>query len=183
MAKQKKRQIEGAENAQAIADAAERFRALGDPTRLAILGYLIVCETQEPASETAAEGEAGVTIGEIARFLTGDKEITSGISHHIKELRQAGLIRVERDGKKKRCRLNRETLLGLAGRLALPDRTATAPDSPAAEGETVPVPDVVPDVDPEATGEATPPEPAGNAGRPPRNGRRTTPKRPTDSAG
>lgn len=70
---------------------AEAFKALGDPTRLAI--YELV-RTVGP--------EEGHTSGDIANTVTeiaGRFELSlSTVSHHLKELRRAGLIRCERRG-------------------------------------------------------------------------------------
>ena len=61
---------------------AERFKALGDPTRLRILGLL-------------AANEGGVCVCD----LNDDFELEQPtISHHLKVLRRAGLARSERRG-------------------------------------------------------------------------------------
>ncbi len=78
-------------------DLARVFKALGDPTRLAI--YEIVREGADPRDgHTPSEIEH--TISQIAaRF-----DLTlSTVSHHIKELRAAGLIRCERRGQSIHC--------------------------------------------------------------------------------
>lgn len=98
--KTKKMPDDGAET------AAEQFRALGDSTRLRIIWYLrrqaqaaatIAAMTEgegEPESRTTA---ANVT--DLCRAVTGSDKLTSTFSHHLKELRHAGLIGVEKDGK------------------------------------------------------------------------------------
>ena len=68
---------------------AEQFRALGDPTRLRIFRLL-----------TAHSGE-GMTAGEVCQSVCGAAKITSTVSHHLKELRNAGLIQVRRSGVKR----------------------------------------------------------------------------------
>jgi len=77
---------------------ARAFRALGDPTRLRIVEILACCPETLP------------TAGEICCEVTGLETINSTISHHLKELREAGLIEMERQGKSRCCSLNRETL-------------------------------------------------------------------------
>ncbi len=46
--------------------------------------------------------------------VTGSDTITSTVSHHLRELREAGLINVERNGKYMVCSINREVLASLA---------------------------------------------------------------------
>ena len=76
------------------------FKALGDPTRFRIFEFLREC-----ASAVAIEdnGEVrpvqGQTVGEICCFITGEDRIASTISFHLKELRLAGLVDIERHGK------------------------------------------------------------------------------------
>jgi DNA-binding transcriptional ArsR family regulator len=61
-----------------------------------------------------------VTVGEICQFLSGEKKFTSVVSHHLKELRHAGLITVERSGKMKLCRVNHEAAEALCNYLCTP---------------------------------------------------------------
>jgi ArsR family transcriptional regulator len=69
---------------EAAADLARMFKALGDPTRLRLLSRIT----------SAPEGEICVC------DLTGDDLEVSGptISHHLKVLREAGLVEGERRG-------------------------------------------------------------------------------------
>jgi DNA-binding transcriptional ArsR family regulator len=85
-------------------DLARVFRALGDPTRLAIF----------EAVRTATEGCAGCTEAEIDNSIS---EIASQfdlalstVSHHLRELRLAGLIRCERRGQQIHCMVAPEAL-------------------------------------------------------------------------
>lgn len=91
---------------------AAMFKALGDPTRLRIFEFLCnCCDTVAVNSLTIEKnGDVhalrGSTVGEICCSLTGDEKITSTMSHHLKELRLAGLITMERSGKNMLCRVN-----------------------------------------------------------------------------
>ncbi len=71
----------------------QTFAALGDPTRLAILGRL------------ATEGD--MTVQEIAAPFAMS---LPAVSQHLKVLERAGLIARGRDGRKRPCRLNVERL-------------------------------------------------------------------------
>ncbi len=71
----------------------QAFAALGDPTRLAILGRL------------AAEGD--LTVQDLAHPFAMS---LPAVSQHLKVLERAGLIARGRDGQKRPCRLNAERL-------------------------------------------------------------------------
>ena len=88
------------------------FKALGDPTRLAI--FEVVREGVDPAAGHSPR-EIENTISQIAaRF-----DLTlSTVSHHIKELRGAGLIRCERRGQSIYCSLEPDLLRELQSFLA-----------------------------------------------------------------
>ena len=81
---------------------AEVFKALSNPNRLKIFLRLIsCCQPGTVASINPNTGEAGCAcVGELGEDLD---IVPSTISHHIKELRQAGLIRMERRGQKIEC--------------------------------------------------------------------------------
>jgi len=66
------------------------FRALGDPTRIAILDQL-------------ARGDAPQSVSEVAESVAADLSI---VSRNLRQLRDAGLIRCDRDGKRVLCRLD-----------------------------------------------------------------------------
>lgn len=74
---------------------AEKFRALGDPTRMRIFRLL-----------TASSEEDRLCAGEVCRRLTGANRINSTISAHLKELRRAGLIQMEKQGRRVFFRAN-----------------------------------------------------------------------------
>ena len=88
----------------AIEDLARVFRALGDPSRLAI--YEVIrrgCADGEGHSDEELRRNIGDIAGEFELSL-------STVSHHIKELRNAGLIRCERRGQQIFCSVSADTL-------------------------------------------------------------------------
>ncbi len=91
------------------------FKALGDPTRLRIFEFLRGCCCPVAVGE---EGEVspieGPTVGEVCCQVTGAEKITSTVSFHLKELRTAGLISMEKRGKNMVCAVNRDAVAWLA---------------------------------------------------------------------
>jgi len=77
------------------ADLADVFRALADPSRLAIFELV-----RERGSNVHTVEEAENSISKIAREF--DLSLST-VSHHLKELRQAGLIRCEKRGQTVYC--------------------------------------------------------------------------------
>ncbi len=99
-------------------DRAAMFKALGDPTRLRIFEFLRSCCGPVAVEESGAVRPVlGPTVGEVCCHVTGAEQITSTISHHLKELRLAGLITVERRGKNMICGVNHEAVRELAAYL------------------------------------------------------------------
>ena len=93
---------------QEIHKFSEMFKALSNPNRLDIFLRLVSCC---PPGTRCPDVEARRYVGE----LGGELDITlSTVSHHIKELRQAGLIRVERRGKNIECWVDEEVVTTLA---------------------------------------------------------------------
>jgi len=98
------------------------FRALGDTTRLAVLGRLAT--TRGALTVTEVAGCCGVHL--------------SGVSRHLKTLHDAGLVTAERQGREVRYRLRCEVLSGALRAVAdALDRCAAACCVPAGaqEGE------------------------------------------------
>jgi ArsR family transcriptional regulator, arsenate/arsenite/antimonite-responsive transcriptional repressor len=77
--------------------AARIFKVLGHPHRLAI--FLRLCERCETTRGDRDDAVAAY-VGELSKGL---KIAPSTISHHLKELRQAGVIKMERDGQFMEC--------------------------------------------------------------------------------
>ncbi|MFN8221391.1 MAG: helix-turn-helix transcriptional regulator [Fimbriimonadales bacterium] len=86
-------------------------RALGDPTRAHIFKFLLGCccpvAVQEGGEVSRIED---VTAGTVCCHVTGGEKVTSTISFHLKELRNAGLITMERRGKHMICAVDRQAL-------------------------------------------------------------------------
>jgi DNA-binding transcriptional ArsR family regulator len=103
---------------QPLIDMAGAFKALGDPTRLKIFAFL--CRQCCPVA-LGENGDvrpvSGPTVGEVCCHVTGAERINSTISHHLKELRLAGLVTVERRGKNMICGVKRNAVAGLAAYL------------------------------------------------------------------
>ena len=91
---------------------AEMFKALSNPHRLRIFLRLVSC--CQPGTVTSLDESFGsegcACVGELGQDLG---IVPSTISHHIKELRQAGLIRMERKGQKIECWVDPETVAAL----------------------------------------------------------------------
>lgn len=87
------------------------FKALGDPTRLAIFNALRCCAGANCGVEVDDEGQVrpagSLSVGEVCCRIGGSN---STISHHLKELRLAGLIRMEKRGRWIYCTVNPEAL-------------------------------------------------------------------------
>ena len=97
-----------------IGKFAEMFKALSNPHRLKIFLRLVSC--CQPGTVTSIktnmEPETCACVGELGQDLG---IVPSTISHHIKELRQAGLIHMERRGQKIECWVDPKTVAALQG--------------------------------------------------------------------
>src|SRR6266568_3638710 len=94
---------------------AAKFKALGDPTRLRIFEFLRSCCCPVAVDESGGVSTVdGPTVGEVCCHITGIERPTSTISFHLKELRNAGLISMERRGKHILCGVNQKSVEQLA---------------------------------------------------------------------
>lgn len=88
------------------------FKALSSPHRLAIYRLLTGC--CPPGTECDVEA-ASRCVGDLGESLN---IAASTVSHHLKELNNAGLIQMQRKGKQVMCRVDPETLEMLSGYFA-----------------------------------------------------------------
>jgi DNA-binding transcriptional ArsR family regulator len=96
-------------------EIATAFKALSDGTRLRIFEFLCSCCCPVAVDDTGdVRPVEGPTVGEVCCRVTGMEKITSTLSFHLKELRHAGLITMERRGKNVICGVNRKALASLA---------------------------------------------------------------------
>ncbi|MGV3724435.1 MAG: ArsR/SmtB family transcription factor [Actinomycetota bacterium] len=90
------------------------FKALGDPTRLGIFQMLRCCPAEFEGVEVDEQGQVrpagSLSVGEVCCRIGGSM---STISHHLKELRLAGLIRMEKRGRWIYCSVNPEALAAI----------------------------------------------------------------------
>lgn len=92
-----------------VTHIAEVFKALSNPNRLHIFLRLVSC--CPPGTKCSSDAAVRRCVGELGQGLEIDP---STVSHHLKELRRSGLIRMERRGKNILCWVDRETVLALA---------------------------------------------------------------------
>ena len=105
------------------------FKTLGDPTRLQIFDFLRNCCSEVAVDESGSvRTVVGPTVGEVCCHITGIDKITSRISFHLKELRNAGLIHMDRRGKNMICRVDDDALVLLREYLDLQTQQNTVGD-------------------------------------------------------
>ena len=89
---------------------ADAFKALSNPHRLALFHRLMTCCL--PGTVCSAEEATRFRVGDLGAGL----EIApSTLSHHLKELKQAGLIEMQREGKTILCWVEPAVLQDLGG--------------------------------------------------------------------
>lgn len=91
---------------------AELFKALSNPQRLRMFAKLASACRDGSCCQGGGEEAMGLCVGELGEDMG---LAASTISHHIKELRQAGLLKVERRGQRVECWLDMEILGVVAG--------------------------------------------------------------------
>lgn len=98
-------------------DLSRAFRALGHPHRLtivrALLGRAVACCTSERADDCRLD-PASCNVGHLGALVD---IAPSTLSHHLKELEDAGVIERARDGRYLYCRVNQAMLDHLAALL------------------------------------------------------------------
>jgi ArsR family transcriptional regulator len=90
-------------------ELAEMFHALSNVNRLSIFKMLTSCCT--PGSVFVTDKDACVCVGDICQTLD---VAASTVSHHLRELKRAGLIRTERQGQKIVCWVDPDTIQAMA---------------------------------------------------------------------
>ncbi len=116
---------------------ATMFKALGDPMRLRMLTFLRSCSCAVSLDDQGAVRRLdGPTVGEVCCHVTGLSKVTSTLSFHLKELRQAGLIRTARRGRFIVCCVNADAIEELR-RYFADDLPEGCPDCHTSEGKTL----------------------------------------------
>jgi DNA-binding transcriptional ArsR family regulator len=88
-----------------LEDIADILKALSNPNRLRIFKRLVTCCT--PGTKGVFDTKSTACVGELGERLD---IVPSTVSHHIKELKRAGLIRTHRMGQKIECWVDPETV-------------------------------------------------------------------------
>lgn len=88
----------------------EVFKALSNPHRLQLFRRLMGCCA--PGTRCSVDEATRFCVGELGEELD---IAPSTLSHHLKELNRAGLVRMERQGRHIQCWVEPETLTELAG--------------------------------------------------------------------
>ncbi len=88
---------------------AETFKALSNPNRLRI--FLTLVSAWQSTGGCVADDLLSCCVGDLCENV----EIApSTVSHHLKELHHAGLIKMERCGQRICCSVDSETIAGLS---------------------------------------------------------------------
>lgn len=96
-------------------DLTVALKALADPTRRSLFEFLCArCCPVAMDDSCDVRPVDGPTVGEVCCQITGLNHIPSRISFHLRELRLAGIITMERRGKNVVCGVRQEALDALA---------------------------------------------------------------------
>jgi len=107
------------------------LKALSNPHRLEIFRRLAAgCE---PGATCSVDDEGSSSVGELCCTVS---VAPSTVSHHLKELRGAGLIQMQRQGRRIECSIDREALDGLTRFFASLSVAGAKPKSRAAVRRT-----------------------------------------------
>jgi DNA-binding transcriptional ArsR family regulator len=87
---------------------ADIFKALSNPNRLKIFKQLTSCCA--PGTVCVMDENSTAFVGDLGKQVD---IAPSTVSHHIKELKRAGLIRTRRQGQKIECWVDPETIKSL----------------------------------------------------------------------
>jgi ArsR family transcriptional regulator, arsenate/arsenite/antimonite-responsive transcriptional repressor len=118
-------------------ETARIFKGLSDKTRVQIFEFL-----RRRCGEVAVDENGdvrpiqGPTFGEVCCHITGKEKVNSTISFHLNELRESGLITVEKRGRLMICGLNLPVVARLASYLSdsLPSAEVGDPGCDLEEG-------------------------------------------------
>jgi len=92
-----------------VGEYTRMFAALSNPHRAQILLRLAKCCCGD--ANSCSHDEMRTCVGDVAKHF---KIAASTVSHHIKELNQAGLIKMERCGRTVKCCVDKEAVRELA---------------------------------------------------------------------
>ena len=98
--------------------------ALGNPHRLTLFRRLTRCCS--PGTQCAVDASPFLTVGQVGDGLD---IAPSTLSHHLKTLNQAGLVRTKRHGKQVLCWIEPQVLADLSEFFAEPLRPQAPPPS------------------------------------------------------
>ena len=91
-----------------IQELADAFKALANPNRLQIFLQLLNC--CEPATSSKSSCVPEFCVGDLGEHIS---VAPSTLSHHVKELQRAGLIKTQRQGQHVSCQIEPETINAL----------------------------------------------------------------------